>query len=75
MDFIKKHPLPWRLVEERYGEFLEHIGEEARSDREAILDANGGYVVTTADASGYQSWFEGDIDAFIKFINEKEGGT
>lgn len=59
-DFIKKHPVPWKLARTIFE------GEEA----DGITDAQGALIARTADASGYQSWLEGDMDEFIDFVNK-----
>lgn len=68
-DFIKKHPVPWSVAEGYFDEW-ESTLDERYWENQAILDANGGQVIRTHDASGYQSWFAGDMDAFIAFVNE-----
>lgn len=68
-SFLDKHPIPWSLARESYDEWLKNGEQNKDGDREVIKDANDNYVVTTSDASGYQSWFEGDMDSFINFIN------
>ena len=60
--FIEKHPIPWSIARDHYEGWY----------NEEVQDANGHPVVSTADASGYQSWFEGDMDSFIDFINSLE---
>ena len=59
-DFIKKHPVPWKLASTLIG----------LAEVDQITDAQGGLIAQTADASGYQSWLEGDMDRFIEFVNE-----
>ena len=59
-DFIKKHPVPWKLASTLIG----------WAEVDQITDARGGLVAQTADASGYQSWLKGDMDKFIAFVNE-----
>lgn len=59
-DFIKKHPVPWKLARTIFE------GEDA----EGITDAQGALIARTADASGYQSWLEGGMDEFIDFVNK-----
>lgn len=59
-DFIKKHPVPWKLART--------IFEGGEAD--GITDAQGALIARTADASGYQSWLEGDMDEFIDFVNK-----
>lgn len=68
-DFIKKHPVPWSVAKGVFDEWRA-IRDENYPENEAILDANGVQVIRTHDASGYQSWFAGDMDEFIAFINE-----
>lgn len=69
-DFIKKHPVPWSVAEGYFDEWVSKKADGIGMENQAILDANGGQVIRTHDASGYQSWFAGDMDAFIAFVNE-----
>lgn len=59
-DFIKKHPAPWKLASTLIG----------LAEVDQITDSQGGLIAQTLDASGYQSWLEGDMDKFIEFVNE-----
>lgn len=68
-DFIKKHPVPWSVAAGYFDEW-KTIRDENYLENVAILDANGVQVIRTHDASGYQSWFAGEIDEFIAFVNE-----
>lgn len=38
-------------------------------DYQEIVDANGGTVISSSDAEDYKSWFEGDVDGLIEWVN------
>lgn len=61
-NFLDKHPVPWSVSRG-------HLSEDL-TEGDAILDANGKVAISTKDNSGYQSWFEGDVDAFVDLINK-----
>lgn len=69
-DFIKKHPVPWSVAEGYFDKWVSKKADGIGMENQAILDANGGQVIRTHDSSGYQSWFAGDVDEFIAFVNE-----
>lgn len=69
-DFIKKHPVPWSVAAGYFDEWSSRRADGMCMENQAILDANGSQIIRTHDASGYQSWFAGDMDEFIAFINE-----
>lgn len=61
-DFLTKHPTPWKLVDSK-------CVDTGNDDHEAIVDANGNEVIRSADPDEYQSWFVGDIESLIAFVN------
>ena len=68
-DFTKKHPVPWSVADGYFDEWTSKKADGIGTENQAILDANGDQIIRTHDASGYQSWFAGDIDEFIEFVN------
>lgn len=65
MDFLQKHPTPWRL-----GHL---VTKGTLANYQAIVDANGQEVIATLDAESYLSRFCGEIDELIDWVNTLGG--
>lgn len=60
MDFLKKHPTPWKY----------NSHDNDRGPRwEEIVDANGEPVIVATDYEQYQAYLTGDVDELIEFVN------
>lgn len=65
MDFLQKHPTPWRL--ERA------VTKGTRAGYETIVDAKNQEVIATIDGERYQSWLLGDVHELIDWVNTLGG--